>query len=104
VELRFDVMGSALPEDVKRRLIALAGRRMTADGVLLIDSRVHRTQAQNRDAARARLYAMIEQAGREPKPRRRTRPGRLSREKRIASKKRHGAVKALRRRSPGEDE
>ena len=55
VELRFDVVASSLPEDVKRRLIALAGSRMTGEGVLLIDSREHRTQTQNRDAARARL-------------------------------------------------
>src|SRR6185436_4760783 len=55
VELRFDVGASSLPHDVKSRLIALAGHRMTTDGVLLIDSREHRTQGQNREAARARL-------------------------------------------------
>ena len=54
VELRFDVSASSLPPDVRQRLVALAGNRMTGDGVLLIDSREHRTQAQNRDAARAK--------------------------------------------------
>ncbi len=57
VELRFDVHASALPADVKARVATLAGNRMTSDGVLLIDSREHRTQAQNRDAARAPLRA-----------------------------------------------
>jgi ribosome-associated protein len=62
VELRFDVARSSLPADMRARLIALAGRRMTADGVLLIDSRVHRTQAQNRDAARERLVDLLKRA------------------------------------------
>src|ERR1700716_85225 len=51
VELRFDVRASPLPPDVRERLLTLAGNRMTSDGVLLIDSREHRTQAQNREAA-----------------------------------------------------
>src|SRR6476660_8701190 len=55
VELRFDVSASSLPPAVRERLVALAGRRLTSDGVLLIDSREHRTQAQNREAALARL-------------------------------------------------
>ena len=55
VELRFDIPPSSLPADVKERLIALAGSRVSTDGVLLIDSREHRSQAQNRDAARERL-------------------------------------------------
>src|SRR5436305_14713871 len=57
VELRFDVAASSLPPDVKDRLTALAGNRITADGVLIIVSREHRTPAQNREAARARLVA-----------------------------------------------
>jgi len=96
VELRFNVSGSALPPDVKLRLIALAGRRMTANGVLLIDSRVHRTQGQNREAARARLVALLRRAARRPKTRRPTRPKAAAREKRLATKKRRSAVKALR--------
>src|SRR5829696_8703418 len=62
VELRFDVAGSSLPFPVKQRLTALAGRRMTGDGVLLIDSREHRTQTQKREAARERLLSLIRQA------------------------------------------
>src|SRR3954464_2684305 len=62
VELRFDVRASSLPPEVKDRLMILAGSRMTGDGVLLIDSREHRTQGQNREAARARLAALVEHA------------------------------------------
>jgi ribosome-associated protein len=96
VELRFNVSGSALPSDVKERIVALAGRRMIAEGVLLIDSREHRTQAQNREAARARLIALLQQAARRPKRRKPTRPKAAAREKRLASKKRRSAVKGLR--------
>src|SRR5256885_17196706 len=74
VELRFDVAAAPLPEDMKQRLTALAGSRLTADGVLLIDSREHRTQAQNPDAARARLVALLQHAARRPKMRRPARP------------------------------
>ena len=98
VELRFDVGASSLPPDVKARLIALAGKRVTTEGVLLIDSREHRTQAQNREAARARLVALVQHAARRPKMRRPTRPRKSAAEKRLASKKRRGAVKELRGR------
>src|SRR5215813_9355933 len=84
VELRFDVAASSLPPDVKTRLIALAGHRLTSDGVLLIDSREHRTQAQNRDAARARLVALLQHAARRPKTRKRTKPSAAARERRLA--------------------
>jgi ribosome-associated protein len=96
VELRFRVNDSSLPHDVKQRLIALAGRRMTADGVLLIDSREHRTQAQNREAARARLVALLRAAATRPKRRKPTRPAAGAREQRLKSKKRRSAVKATR--------
>jgi len=96
VELRFDVRASSLPLDVQDRLIALAGARVKTNGVLLIDSREHRTQAQNREAARARLVALIERAARRPKARRATRPHRAAREARLVSKRRRGAVKASR--------
>src|SRR5262245_55279547 len=98
VELGFDVAASSLPPDVKTRLIALAGHRLTSDGVLLIDSREHRTQAQNRDAARARLVALLRHAARRPKTRRPTRPKAAAREKRLESKRRRGELKASRRR------
>src|SRR6478736_8930693 len=88
VELRFDVGASSLPHDVKSRLIALAGHRMTTDGVLLIDSREHRTQGQNREAARARLITLLQAAARRPKTRRPTRPKKAAKENRLSSKKR----------------
>jgi ribosome-associated protein len=103
VELRFNVAASPLPCDVKQRLIALAGNRMTADGVLLIDSREHRTQGQNREAARARLVALIQHAAKRPKSRKKTRPGKASREKRLQSKKIRSEVKTLRGRTRGDD-
>jgi ribosome-associated protein len=98
VELRFDVAKSSLPDEVKERLRTLAGNRLTVDGVLLIDSREHRTQAQNREAARARLAALLQAAARRPKARRSTRPKPAARERRLESKRRRGEVKAARRR------
>jgi ribosome-associated protein len=98
VELRFDVRASSLPSAVKDRLLALAASRVTADGVLLIDSREHRTQARNREAARERLVELIAQAARTPRRRKATRPGRAARERRLEAKKRRSSVKALRRR------
>jgi ribosome-associated protein len=102
VELRFDVRASSLPQDVKQRVTTLAGKRMTSDGVLLIDSREHRTQAQNRDAARARLVALVQRAAARPKKRRPTKPKAAAREKRLASKKRRSEVKRLRGRGDSE--
>jgi ribosome-associated protein len=98
VELRVDVNASALPEDVKARLIEVAGHRTTSDGILLIDAREHRTQHQNRDAARARLLALVEQALRPPKKRTRTRPTRPAKERRLESKKKRSIAKDRRRR------
>ena len=104
VELRFDVGASTLPEDVKQRLRHLAGQRLIAGDILLIDSREHRTQAQNREAARTRLEGLIEQASRKPKRRRPTKPTVGAREARLASKKKHAAVKQFRgRRTETED-
>jgi ribosome-associated protein len=98
VELRVDLTASVIPDDVKARLIAVAGRRATSDGVLLIDAREHRTQSQNRDAARARLLALVEQALRQAKKRTRTRPTRAAKERRLESKKKRANAKAGRRR------
>ena len=98
VELRFDVRSSSLPSEVKERLLALAGARMTADGVLLLDSREHRTQARNREAARQRLVELIARAAKRPRKRKPTSPGRAAREKRLESKKARSKVKALRRK------
>ena len=104
VELRFDVGASSLPADVKQRLRHLAGQRLIAGDILLIDSREHRTQAQNREAARARLEALIERASRRPKRRRPTKPTVSAREARLASKKKRGAVKQFRGRTGRTDD
>jgi len=96
VELRFDVARSSLPDEMKHRLLGLAGKRVTSDGVLLIDSREHRTQGMNREAARARLVTLLQEAAKRPKRRRPTRPSRSSKERRLESKKKRSAVKALR--------
>jgi len=104
VELRFDVLASSLPADVKHRLVALAGNRITTDGCLIVDSREHRTQAQNREAARARLVALLQQAAKRPKPRRPTKPKAAAREQRLSSKKKRGDVKTLRGRASERDD
>jgi ribosome-associated protein len=103
VELRWNVTTSTLPEDVKGRLARLAGRRMSADGVLLIDSREHRTQAQNRSAARARLVALLRQALIRPKSRKKTRPSKAARERRLAAKGQRAQVKSRRGRVGTDD-
>ena len=104
VELRFDIGRSTLPADVRERLVRLAGKRMTSDGVLVIDSREHRTQAQNRDAARERLVDLLRRAAVRPIRRRATKPSASSREQRLATKKRRGKVKQLRTRSRSGEE
>jgi ribosome-associated protein len=93
VELRLNVSASALPGPVKERLVRLAGRRMTAEGVLVIQSREHRTQHRNREAARARLLELLQQAARRPKSRRPTKPGARQREKRLSAKHHRSEVK-----------
>jgi len=103
VELRVNIRKSSLPPDVKERLIALAGRQVTAEGVLIVDSRVHRSQAQNRAAARARLVALVKRAAKPPKTRTPTKPRPAAREERLASKKLKGAIKHSRGRR-AEDE
>ena len=97
VELRVNIAQSSLPAHVKDRLAALAGSRMTDDGVLLIDSREHRTQSANRDAARERLRQLLAQASVRPKKRRKTKPTKGSNERRIAAKVKRGQAKRARR-------
>ena len=102
VELRFDIGRSSLPQDVKERLTALADRRVTSAGVLVIVSRVHRSQAQNREAARARLVTLLKRAITPPKKRTPTKPSTAARERRLVSKKRQSAVKRTRSRPADE--
>ncbi len=104
VELRFDVDASSLPDEVKQRVLALAGHRVAAGHVILIDSRAFRTQAQNRDAARERLLELIARALVRPKSRRATRPKAGAREKRLTTKKLRADVKRGRSRKPGRDD
>lgn len=97
VQLRFDAEHSpALLEEIRARLRALAGSRMTDEGVIVIDARRHRTQAQNREDARERLADLIRQAAARPRRRRKTKPTRASREQRISTKKRRGETKRAR--------
>ena len=103
VQLRFDVRQSpSLPEDVRRRLERLAGRRLTNEGVLVLTAQGERSQKRNREEALARLVELIRAAARPPVPRKKTRPSRASRLKRLDEKKRQGALKSLRAR-PRED-
>ena len=99
VQLRFDLAGTlTLSEPVKQRLRALAGRRVTDDGALLIIARNHRTQEANRREAFDRLHELISQALVEPKKRRATQPTRASRERRLESKSRKQSTKRMRGR------
>jgi ribosome-associated protein len=98
VQLRFDVARStSLDEGTKQRLCAIAGSRMTVDGVLVIDARSHRTQVQNREEARTRLAEFVRRALVRPKRRRKTRPGAGSVQRRLDSKKRRSETKRNRR-------
>jgi ribosome-associated protein len=103
VQLRFNVNDSSLPDDIKSRLRSVAGSRITTEGVLVIDAREHRTQVQNREAAGARLIALIQQAARRPKKRRPTKVSQADREKRLTSKKKRGELKAARGKSRDEE-
>lgn len=98
VELRLDLDAIALPADMRHRLVAMAGSKMVGDNILLIDSREHRTQAMNREAARERLAALLEAAAKRPRKRRATKPTRASKERRIETKKVRSRVKTERRR------
>jgi len=104
VQLRFDLVSSAaLDERVKLRLRALAGRRVTDDGAVLIIARNHRTQEQNRREALERLADLIRRALIEPKARKATKPTRAARERRLASKVRRQGTKSLRGRVRWDD-
>jgi ribosome-associated protein len=97
VQLRFDVSHSySLPEPVRKRLIHLAGHRITQEGVLIIEARRYRTQEQNRRAALARLIELLQKAYQKPKIRHKTRPTMASRQRRLESKRRRSDIKRLR--------
>jgi hypothetical protein len=98
VQLRFDVTGSpSLSEEVRQRLLRLAGQRVSAEGVLVLTARRYRSQERNRQDALARLLELLRKAAVPPKPRRPTRPSRASRERRLGAKRRRGELKQSRR-------
>jgi ribosome-associated protein len=104
VQLRFDVRHSpSLPDDVAVRLMRIAGKRLTKDGVIVIAAQQHRTQERNREDARDRLFAMIRQAAVRPTPRRPTKVPKAQRRERLDAKKHRAGVKNLRRSKPGWD-
>ena len=98
VQLRFDARHSpSLPDDVRARLTHMAGRRMTQDGVLIIEAHRFRSQERNRRDAVDRLIELIRQAAKKPKMRRKTRPTRASQRRRLEAKRRRSKKKRLRR-------
>jgi len=98
VQLRFDVGKSpSLPDDVRKRLIRLAGRRVTEGGALVIEAKRFRTREQNRQDAMDRLVDLISRAAERPKERRKTRPSRESKRRRLEAKRRRAETKRMRR-------
>jgi ribosome-associated protein len=104
VQLRFDVRGSpSLPNDVAVRLMRLAGKRLTKEGVIVIIAQAHRDQTRNRADARERLFDLIRQATVKPKPRHATKVPRAEKKRRIEGKKHRGHIKSLRSGRPSFD-
>jgi len=105
VQLRFDAANSpSLPDEVRRRLIRLAGKRMTEDGVLVIHARRFRSQNRNRRDAIDRLIALIRKASIQPKSRLKTKPSKASKERRLEAKRRRSKTKHKRQYDPPLDE
>lgn len=105
VQLRFDAANSpSLPDEVRQRLIRLAGKRMTEDGVLVIHARRFRSQDRNRRDAIDRLIALIRKASIQPKPRLKTKPSKASKERRLEAKRRRSRTKHKRQYDPPLDE
>jgi ribosome-associated protein len=103
VQLRFDVARSpSLPDDVRARLIARAGSKLTRDGVLILTARRFRTQERNRADVIERLVELIRAAATPPKRRRKTKPTRASKQQRVERKRRRSSTKRLRGR-PAEE-
>ncbi|RZI39640.1 aminoacyl-tRNA hydrolase [Herbaspirillum sp. HC18] len=104
VELRFDLAcASSLPADVRARLVTLAGRRLSADGILVLMADRFRSQARNRQDARDRLIALLQEAATPPRIRRTTRMPRAAKLRRQQGKKHRSAVKSLRRSRPSDE-
>lgn len=104
VQLRFDIRHSpSLPETLRQRAERLAGRRLTKEGVVVINAARFRSQERNREDALARLVSLLQKAAEQPRPRKATRPTRASRERRLKTKTERGSIKKLRRRPPGDE-
>jgi ribosome-associated protein len=103
VELRYNVRHGTLPVAVRDRLIGLAGRRLTDEGVLVIRADRFRTQERNRADARDRLADLVRQALHVPKKRIATKPSKAARKRRVEAKVQRGDVKRLRRSNPDSD-
>jgi ribosome-associated protein len=98
VQLRFNLHSSStIPQDVKQRLVKLAGRRLTSEGVLIIEARQYRSQERNRQAAVERLVRLIQQACEPPKPRYKTKPTHAANLRRLETKRKRGKIKRIRR-------
>ncbi len=98
IHLRFDVMTSSLPDDVKQRLLALPDHRITQDGVVVIKAHEHRSQDMNRIEAFARLHDLVQSLAKPPKKRKPTKPTYASQQRRLESKKKASAIKSNRGR------
>ncbi len=96
VHLRFDVVSSSLPEDVKARLLALRDARITQEGVVVIKAQTMRTQEGNRADALRRLQALVDSVARPPRVRRATKPTRASKLRRLQAKNQRGEIKSTR--------
>lgn len=100
IHLRFDINASSLPEAVKQRLLDKRDQRITADGMVVIKAKTHRSQEKNRAEALARLAELVDGACRVPRKRIATKPSRAARRKRVDDKKRRGSLKKLREKPP----
>lgn len=103
VELRYNVRHGTLPIAVRDRLVTIAGRRMTDDGVLVIRAERFRTQERNREDARERLAELVRKALHVPKTRIATKPTRAARTRRLEAKGKRGDIKRMRRSKPDMD-
>lgn len=104
VQLRFDIRNSpSLPPEVKQRLIYLAGKRLSTSGILILTSQKYRTQEKNRQDALNRLIALIRQAAKKPKNRKKTKPSAAAKQERLDEKRRRSEVKKARKPVKGDD-
>jgi len=99
VQLRFNVRNSpSLPEEVRRRLIQIAGKRVTEDGILIIEAKQQRTQERNKQDAINKLVALIREAAKEPKERKKTKPDKNAIQRRLDEKRKQSEKKESRKK------